>query len=50
MYIRDQKSASPGNGAPQIRSAAFAPRKGTESVTEYAIAIPIPESRSSTSE
>src|SRR5215208_1362376 len=47
---RDQNCGMPGNGPPQTSCAISAPMKGMESATEYPIASPIPESRSSTSE
>jgi hypothetical protein len=49
-YIRDSSSPAPGNGAPQTRSARFPPITGTARRTEYAMARPMPERRSSTSE
>ena len=50
MYILGQNDAAPGNGAPQISAARFAPTKGIERATEYPIASPMPDSRSSASE
>jgi hypothetical protein len=49
-YRRDSNAEVPGNGPPQISTARFAPTNGTDIRTEYPIARPIPERRSSTSE
>jgi hypothetical protein len=50
MYMRDSNCGSPGNGAPQISSPRLPPTTGSDSATEYPIASPMPDSRSSTSE
>ena len=50
MYRRDSNAWPPGNGPPQRSCPTFAPITGMDSATEYPIARPIPESRSSTIE
>ena len=46
-YMRDQNDGSPGKGWPQISRARLAPSNGIDRATEYPIASPMPESRSS---
>ena len=50
MYIREKKSCLPGKGPSQISEDTLAPTNGIDIDTPYAIASPIPESRSSTIE
>ena len=50
MYRREWMTGSPGNSPAQMRWAKSPPISGIDIATPYAIASPMPESRSSSSE